>query len=263
MNKKTIKGFVIIFILSLFLTACDSQESTTTVGGLEIVRVTYSKEFTDEGPSNITSEFYPTDTICLTVEIKGRPEEGTVTTEAYWNDQFIDSVEVDLSSIESDETISVEKNTYASAQLTPAGSWPISKNYRFVVTINGESLGEYPFTVIPPADAIPTVIDTVTLAKGVDENFVAIDPTTEFAQNEPVVLVANGDFGKESWFRSEWILNGEAYEDCLTEIKSDQDYPDNGVYFSCIPETGWPVGNHSVTFSINDEEFGTYTFTVK
>jgi len=261
------KNILIVFIaltLVLLLSACGSDETTyTTVGGLEIIDVTYSKGLTDGEPTTITDEFYPTDVVYLTVDIHGRPDSGVVSAEAYWNDQFISSVDVDLSDANSGVIMSVGENTYASITLTPTTDWPISKNYTFLVSINGEKLGEYPFTVVPPADAIPSVIDAVALSKDVDENFNPINPTTTFATMDPVFLVANGDFGKDTWFNILWTVSGDSLVDCNTVIKADQDYPDDGLYFSCAPDTGWPAGEHNVTLYMNDELIGTYIFTVE
>jgi len=262
--KKTISIAQVVFSLVLLLSACGSDETSyTTVGGLEIVDVTYSKGITDGEPTTITDEFYPTETVYLTVDIHGRPESGVVSAEAYWNEQFISSVDIDLADVNSGVIMSVGENTYASITLTPSADWPISKNYKFLVSINGEKLGEYPFTVVPPEDAIPSVINAVSLSKDVDENFNPIDPTTTFAAPEPVFLVANGDFGRDTWFNIVWTVSGDSLVDCNTVIKADQDYPDDGLYFSCAPDTGWPAGEHNVTLYMNDELVGTYTFTVE
>lgn len=262
--KKNISIVFIALSLALLLSACGSDETTyTTVGGLEIIDVTYSKGLTDGEPTTITDEFYPTDVVYLTVDIHGRPDSGVVSAEAYWNDQFISSVDVDLADVNSGVVMSVGEDTYASITLTPSSDWPISKNYKFLVSINGEKLGEYPFTVVPPADAIPSVIDAVALSKDVDENFNPVNPTTTFAATDPVFLVANGDFGRDTWFNIMWTVSGDSLVDCNTVIKADQDYPDDGLYFSCAPDTGWPAGEHNVTLYMNDELIGTYPFTVE
>lgn len=248
----------------LVLNACSGETAESNlVGGLEVLGVTLSKEQTSEGPTATTTEFYPTDVIYLTVEIKGRPKEGVVSAEAYWKDQFIASVDVDLATVNEDVLISVGENTFAFINLTPTDPWPISDNYIFAVYINDEKMGDYSFSVIPPADAIPSVLDSVTLAKDVDQNYQPIDPTTTFLANEPVTLVANGDIGRDTWFSVLWTVSGDSLVDCNTIIKADQDYPDDGLFFSCQPETGWPVGEHSVTLYMNDELVGTYAFTIE
>lgn len=262
--KKFLPVILVSLSLMMVLSACSSDEpSYTTVGGLDVISVTYSKAITDGEPTTITNEFYPTETVYLTVDIHGRPESGIVSAEAYWNDQFVSSVDIDLADVNSGVIVSVGENTYVSITLTPDADWPISKNYTFFVTINGEKLGEYPFTVIPPADAIPSVIDTVTLAKDVDEYFNPIDSTTTFTATDPVFLVANGDFGRDTWFNVLWTISGESLVDCNTIIKADQDYPDDGLFFSCEPDAGWPTGEHNVTLFMNDELVGTYPFTVE
>ncbi|NMB62768.1 MAG: hypothetical protein GYA18_10580 [Chloroflexi bacterium] len=264
MKKNLLVLACTLIVFAIILTSCGGGDSNiTTVGGLKIIGTTYSKDYTDEGPVDLTDQFYPTDTVFLSVEIKGRPDTGTISAEAYWKDQFIDSVDVDLASVNSDVIISIGENTYVYVSLTPSNPWPISSHYKFMVSVNDERLGEFPFTVIPPADAIPSVVNSVTLAKDVDANFNAIDPTTVFQAADPVVLIAKGDFGRDTWFNVQWNIAGTETSDCDTVIKADKDYPDDGLFFSCAPETGWPDGDHNVTFFMNDELVGTYSFHIE
>jgi len=264
MNKGLLRFSFVFLLIGIFLTSCGSGGAATiTVGGLKIIGVTYSKDYNDKGPTSITDQFFPTDTVFLSVEVKGRPDNGTISAEAYWKDQFIDSVDIDLSDVNSGVFFSVGKNTYAYITLEPANPWPISPNYKFVITINGEKLGEYPFTIIPPSDAVPSVINTVTLEKDVDANVNAINPTTDFQAADPVVLIANGDFGRDTWFNIQWTITGTGITDCDTIIKADKDYPDDGLFFSCAPDTGWPSGDHNVTLFMNDKLVGTYSFHVE
>ena len=264
MKKNLLALTCMALVLTIILTSCGGGDSSvTTVGGLKIVGVTYSKDYTDEGPADISDQFFPTDTVFLSVEIKGRPDSGIISAEAYWKDQFIDSVDVDLSNVNSDVIVSIGENTYVYVTLTPSNPWPISQNYKFVVNVNDEKLGEYPFTVIPPSDAIPSVINSVTLAKDVDASFNAINPTTDFLAAYPVILIAKGDFGRDTWFNVQWVIAGTDTTDCDTIIKADKDYPDDGLFFSCAPDTGWPSGDHNVTLFMNDELVGTYSFHVE
>jgi hypothetical protein len=264
MKKNWLALICVALTLTVILTSCGGGESNvTTVGGLKILGTAYSKDYTDEGPIDLTDQFYPTDTVFLSVEIKGRPDSGILSAEAYWKEQFIDSVEVDLASVNSDVIVSIGENTYVYVTLTPSNPWPISSNYKFVVSVNDERLGEFPFTVIPPADAIPSVVNSVTLAKDVDTNYNAINPTTAFQTADPVVLIARGDFGRDTWFTVQWNITGVETTDCDTVIKADKDYPDDGLFFSCAPDTGWPSGDHNVTLFMNDELVGTYSFNVE
>jgi hypothetical protein len=213
-------------------------------------------------PVDPGTDFLPGETVYLSVEIKGRPKEGTITARFYWHDSLIAAADVNLADANSGVLFSIGENTYAGYTLTHEQPFPLSDQYRAEVFYGDQALGSYPFRVVPPAEAIPTQITQVTLALGTDENYDPVDPTTTFAVDDTVNLVGHGDLGLDTWLQADWYVSGQLDEAGTRSLTLSENAADTGFAFSYLPEGGWPAGEHFVVLTVNDQEVGRYTFTV-
>jgi hypothetical protein len=213
-------------------------------------------------PVDPGSDFSPDETVYLSVQIKGRPEEGLVIARFYWHDSSIAEASVDLADANSGLLFSIGEDTYAGYTLTHDEPFLVSDQYRAEVFYNDQPLGTYPFRVVPPAEAIPSQVTQVTLALGADENYNPVDPTTTFAPDQTVYLVGAGDLGLATWIQADWYVNDQLDEAGTRSITLDQNIPGAGFSFSFLPEGGWPEGEHFVILTMNDQEVGRYSFTV-
>jgi len=131
------------------------------------------------------------------------------------------------------------------------------------VVYGDEFVGSYPFRVVPPADAIPSQVRDATLARGADSDYKPVEPTTTFAPDEEVYVVGQGDFGLYTWLQAEWYVSGQLDETGTRNITLQENVADTGFFFSFVPDEGWPVGEHEVVLTMNDQEVGRYNFTVE
>jgi hypothetical protein len=236
----------------IVVTAPPAQPGAVTVvvtppppqAGIELKAATFAHGLTDDmQPVDAGSDFAPEETVYLSLQIKGRPEEGMVTARFYWHDSSIAEAGVDLADVNSGLLFS-------------------SDQYRAEVFYNDQPLGTYPFRVVPPAEAIPSQVTQVTLALGADENYDPVDPTTTFAPDQAVYLVGAGDLGLATWIQADWYVNDQLDEAGTRSITLDQNIPGAGFSFSFLPEGGWPAGEHFVVLTMNDQEVGRYSFTI-
>jgi hypothetical protein len=240
----------------------EAPPPTEPATGIEVKEVTFAHGLTEEmQPVDPGSDFGPTETIYLSVRLKGRPKEGVVAARFYWRDNAIAEAEVDLGDVNSGLIFSIGEDTYVGYTLTHENPFPVSEGYRAEVFYNGEALGTYDFRVVPPAEAIPTQITSVTLAKGADENYDPVEPATTFTNAEGVYLVGHGDLGIATWLQAEWYVNGQLDEAGTRNLSLDENAADVGFAFSYLPEGGWPAGEHFVVLTVNGEEIGRYAFT--
>lgn len=231
---------------------------------LEILEANFAHGLNDEMQAiDPGSDFYPDQTVYLSLTIKGRPEEGLVTARFYWGETFIAEASIDLADVNSGLLFSIGENTYAGYTLTHEQPFPIGSGYRADLFYNDQSLGSAPFRVVPPAEAIATVINTVTLARGADENYNPIEPTTQFAAADTVYLVGNGDLGLATWLQADWFVNGQLDEAGTRSLTLEENIEDAGFAFSFVPEGGWPAGDHWAVLTVNNEEIGRYSFTIQ
>jgi hypothetical protein len=231
--------------------------------GIEIVEATFAHGLGDDmQPVNPGADFVGNETIYLSLKIKGRPKEGVVTARFYWRDTPIAEAGVDLADVNSGLLFSVGEDTFAGYTLTHQDPFPVSDKYRADVSSNDQPLGTYAFRVIPPPDAIPSQVKQVTLAKGADENYNPVEPTTTFATDETVYLVGRGDLGLDTWIQADWYVSGQLDEAGTRSITLQENASDVGFSFSFLPEGGWPSGEHLVVMTMNDQEVGRYSFTV-
>jgi len=237
----------------------------TPSAGVEILEATFTHGVDEDGrPIDSVTSFLPDEKVYLAFTLKGRPK-GTLTAHFYRGDKELGDASLDLSDLNSGVVFSIGENTYVNFWMDASPDHPliISDDYRIEVSYDAQSIGSYAFRVVPPPDAIPTRIYEVTLARGSDENYNPIEPTTTFAPDEEVYLVVRGDAGRYTRLKTEWYVNGQLDETATKSITIVEDTEDTGGFFSHLPEGGWPVGEHQVVLIVNDEEFGRYDFTVE
>jgi len=238
-------------------------EPPPSEAGIEILEATFAHGLSEQmEPVNPGDEFAPNEPIYLALTIKGRPEEGVVSTSFYWGDTFIAEASTDLSDVNSGLIFSFGQDTYAGFTLTHEEPFPLGDTYHAEVFYEGQSLGDYPFRIVPPPGAIPSQITAVTLALGSDENYDPIDPTTTFASDQEVHLVGEGDLGEATWLQADWYINGELDEAGTRSLSMEENIPGAGFVFSYLPENGWPPGEHFVVLTMNDQVVGRYDFTI-
>jgi hypothetical protein len=231
--------------------------------GIEILEATFAHGLSEQmEPVDPGNEFAPNDPIYLALTIKGRPEEGIVSANFYWGDMFIAEAGTDLADVNSGLIFSVGEDTYAGFTLTHEEPLPLGESYHVEVFYDDQPLGDYPFRVGPPPEAIPSQVTAVTLALGADENYDPIDPTTTFAQDQEVHLVGEGDLGEATWLQADWYVDGELDEAGTRSLSLEENIPGAGFVFSYLPEGGWPAGEHFVVLVMNEQEVGRYVFTI-
>jgi hypothetical protein len=230
--------------------------------GIEILEATFAHGLGEEmQPIDPGTEFSPSETVNLSLKIKGRPKEGVVTARFFWHDSPITEASVDLADANSGLLFSFGEDTYVGYSLTPDQPFPVSNQYSALVLFNDEAVDVYAFSVVPPPDAIASTVNSVTLARGATENYDPIAPTTQFTSTAEVFLVGEGDLGTATWLQADLYINGEPYEEGTRSLTLEQNIPGAGFVFSFLPEGGWPEGEHFVVLTMNDWEVGRYTFT--
>jgi hypothetical protein len=288
MNRKRFLLCWVTLLLLLGLTGCGGSATPTPVvvvatpepqpqvatvvvtppppesaGGIQVVEATFAHGLSEQMEAvDPGTDFGPEETIYLSVRIKGRPKEGLITARFYWHENLIAEADVDLADANSGLLFSIGEDTFAGYTLTHEQAFPQSDQYRAEVFYGDQALGSYPFRVVPPPEAIPTQITQVTLARGTDENYNPVEPTTSFAVDDTVNLVGRGDLGLTTWLQAEWYVNGQLDETGTRSLTLSENAPDTGFAFSYLPEGGWPAGEHFVVLIVNDQEVGRYTFTV-
>lgn len=244
-------------------TATLTQPEVEAEAGIEILEATFAHGLSEEmAPQDPGADFAPTETIYLSLKVKGRPESGVVTARFYWHEDLIAEAGVDLSDVNSGVIFSIGEDTYVGYTLTHEEPFPLSDRYLAEVFYGDQQLGTYPFQVVAPPEAITTQISQVTLALGADENYDPVEPTTTFASDDKVYLVGEGDLGTGTWLQADWYVSGQLNNEGTRSLTLEENIPDAGFVFSFLPEGGWPQGEHSVVLTVNDQEVGRYTFTI-
>lgn len=287
MNWSSWKLLWILLMLTLVLVGCGGQptpepivvvvtppppqaEPTTEPApppppdaGIQVLEATYAHGLSEEmQPLNPGADFGSAETVYLSLKIKGRPQQGLVSARFYWHEDLIAEAAVDLADTNSGLLFSFGEDTYVGYTLTHDEPFPLSDQYRAEVLFNGQPLGTYPFRVVPPPEAILSQVTQVTLARGADENYNPIEPTTAFAFDEEVYLVGQGDLGLGTWLQAEWYVNGQLDPSGTRHLPMDENIPGAGFIFSFLPEGGWPAGEHFAVLTMNDQEVGRYALTV-
>ena len=264
------RSFIAILLAAILITACSSGvnqpgQEARGIDGIEIADVVFAKNLTDNmEPETETTTFDPSENINVSVRINGRPKEGTVAAKFMYRDMLIAETFLELADINTGIGLFQGQDTFAGFSLTHDEPIYISPNYRVELSINGQPAGEYTFTIIPPSDAVPTVIRRTEFAKGATALMDPIEPTTVFSPQDNVFFIGNGDFGKHSWLQAEWITNGIQLEQtCTKSIVLKNNLEQDRFYFSCSLEEGWPVGTHAVRLTVDDVIISEATFTVQ
>ncbi len=97
---------------------------------------------------NPKTQFYPTDTIYVSVVVAGRPKVGTLNGKFYYGDQLISEATLDFASVNQGVVVSLGEDTFAGFNLSPSQPWPVDTGYRFELSVNGTKFGDYPYQVI-------------------------------------------------------------------------------------------------------------------
>lgn len=240
-----------------------AEPEAETEAGIEIREATFAHGLSEEMvPQDPGADFAPTETIYLSLKVKGRPESGVVTARFYWREDLIAEAGVDLSDVNSGVIFSIGEDTYLGYTLTHEDPFPLSDRYLAEVFYGDQHLGAFPFQVVAPPEAITTQISQVTLALGADENYDPIEPTTTFAVDDEVYLVGEGDLGTGTWLQADWYVSGQLDNEGTRSLTLEENIPAAGFVFSFLPEGGWPQGEHFVVLTVNDQEVGRYTFTI-
>jgi len=269
------KTLFFILATALLIVACgkeaevgDSEvaiKTEETVDGLDIAEVEFAKELAEDmSPVDITNQFEPTDTINISIQISGRPKNGIIVARFLYGDQLIAETSVDLADTNSSVIFSFGEDTFVGFNLTYDEAFPISPYYYVELYVDDQFVDDYEYQVIPPADAIPSIIDTVIFAKGIDDASEPVEPNNIFSPQDTIFLFGYGDIGNLSTLQAEWIVGDEVIiEDCSAFLTADQNYPDNQFYFSCALVDGWPTGTHSVLLTMDDIEIIDESFTIE
>jgi len=234
--------------------------------GLELLEATFAHGLDENlAPVEPDDKFAPQDTIYLSIKLKGTPKEGQVTARFLYKDREIATATVDLAEERKKQGLIfvVGGNTYVGFTLTPDDTFPIGKDYRAEIFLNGAPAGSYPFAVVPPEGAIPSKLLQATLAKGVTEDYSPVEPTNSFAPTDKVFVVGRVNLGLFSTLKVNWYVSGKLDEAGTRALTAQENIQDAGFYFNFIPEGGWPAGEHRVVLLIDGQEVGNITFTVK
>jgi hypothetical protein len=258
-------------VLVISALACGSssgtQEAASTAvptAGIQVREATFAHGLADDGgPVDPGTEFTPDETVYLSLVVKGRPKEGTVSAQFYMGEELIAEANIDLSDVNEGVIFSIGEDTYVNFWLSSDDALSISRAWRADVSYDDEFIDSYTFSVVAPTDAIPSVIREATLARRVDDDYNPIEPTDTFGPDEKVYLVARGDIGLYTWLETKWYVNGDLDEAGTNSITAEENKTDAGFFFSYLPEEGWSEGEHQVVLTMNDEEVGRYDFTVK
>jgi len=84
------------------------------------------------------------------------------------------------------------QGTFAGLSLTHEEPLYISQNYRVELTDKSKPAGEFAFSIIPPLDAISTIIKSTEFAKGVTAIMDPIEAKKIFGPSDNVFFIGNG-----------------------------------------------------------------------
>lgn len=216
-----------------------------------------------QAPKEPAEFFAATETIYLSIELKGRPKTGIVSAKFMFRKDAIAEGKVDVATVNQGVIFSVGENTFAGFNLTHKNPLPIGDCYSAEVSFDGKSLGTFPFRIAPPKGAQPTKLLSVTLARDVDDKRKPVGETREFSGEEKVVLVGTADLGLSSWMEATWIVGGKLDDAGTRTLDIEENKKDVPFSFSFIPAGGWPAGTHEVVLHLDGKEAAREKFTVK
>jgi hypothetical protein len=134
----------------LALAACGGGAAVApTAVPISIKSVTFAGSLNENfQPVNPKTQFKPTDTIYVSVDVAGAPKTGTLTGKFFFGDQLISEATLDFSSVNKGLIFSVGQDTFAGFNLAPSQPWPVGTGYHLELDINGSKFGDYPYEVI-------------------------------------------------------------------------------------------------------------------
>ncbi|MCS7287186.1 MAG: hypothetical protein RMK30_09190 [Anaerolineae bacterium] len=219
----------------------------------EVVSVNMAKELTrDYKPVKETTEFLPTEPFNCSVRVSNLPKGAEVKAVWFYGEELIE---------ETSYTTDKAGSGYIGFTLEPENYWPIGK-YRVKIYLEDQYVQEVGFSVVPPADAIPSRVKKVVMAKEVDENQKPVKIAKTFYPYETVYCSVNVDLGVYSRLEARWYHEGELQEDWTTTIVAEENVLNTYVSFYLEPDPALPEGEYKVELYLDGNLARTATFSV-
>lgn len=229
-----------------------------------LIKATFCHGLDEKQMPKDTAEFFTdNETIYLSIELKGRPKTGIVSTRFMFRNDLMAEGTVDVSTVNGGVLLSVGENTFAGFNLKHKSPLPVGDCYTAEVSFDGKPLGTFPFRIAPPKDALPSKLKSITLAKGVDLFRKPVDETREFGGQDKVMLVGTADFGLSSWIEVTWTVDGKVDDAGTRTLTIEENKADVPFSFSFIPAGGWPTGNHEAVLQLDGKVVAHEKFVVK
>ncbi|MCF7789058.1 MAG: hypothetical protein K9N47_23240 [Prosthecobacter sp.] len=227
-------------------------------------KATYCHGFKeDQSPKDVAEFFNQGEAVFLSIQLKGRPKSGVVRAEFMFRDDQIAEAKVDVATVNEGVIFSFGEDTFVGFDIKPKEALPVGACYLTKVTFDGKPLGEFPFRIAPPKDAIPSKLVKAALAKGADEDHKPVNETHEFDGLEKAFLTGVGSLGVASWLEATWMVNGKVDDDGTRSFTMEENKENVPFHFAFIPAGGWPAGTHEVSLQLNGQEVVHEKFTVK
>jgi len=144
------KTLILVFTGLAVLLALSSCSGTKAADATVTIKSVTLAENLNENyqPVNPKTQFRPTDTIYVSVDVAGRPKVGTLNGKFYYGDQLISEATLDFASVNQGVVMSLGEDTFAGFNLAPSQPWPVDTGYRFELHVNGAKFGDYPYQVV-------------------------------------------------------------------------------------------------------------------
>ncbi len=251
------------------VTATPTDPPTVEAGPMRTPRPTATPEATvrvlsavltrglspDFRPLDPGDTFRPEQPVSVAVQVQGRPRTGEVAAAYFFRDALLLETAFDLATVNGDVTLNTGEDTFIGFTMTPQQPLPISERYRVEISVDGELVQSYPFSIVAPEGALPSAIATTVLARGIDAATNPIDPTDSFGPDETVFLVGRGSFGKGSALQADWFrAGGELLAEGSRSLSISDNIAETGFYFNFLPEGGWVPGDYEVVLTLDDRE---------
>ncbi len=209
----------------------------------------------DFRPLDPGDTFRPEQPVDVAVQVQGRPRMGEVVAAYFFRDALLLQTAFDLATLNADAPLNTDEDTFIGFTMTPQQPLPISERYRVEISVDGELVQSYPFSIVAPEDALPSLIATTVLARGIDAATNPIDPTDSFGSDETVFLVGRGSFGKGSTLQADWLrAGGDLLAEGSRSLFISDNIAETGFYFNFLPEGGWALGDYEVVLTLDDRE---------
>ncbi|MCB9597302.1 MAG: hypothetical protein H6719_31545 [Sandaracinaceae bacterium] len=146
------------YLLAVSL-ACGSSGGDTTEeeeeapATIHVLRANYGTALSPQQQiTTPVTEFAPTDPVCISVEIEGRPRSGTVTLRWPLGAENVEA-QVDLADLNGSVIWSAGQTTYVGGTLSHQGMLPPGQ-HETIVLYQGVEVGRYPYQVAAPPASI-------------------------------------------------------------------------------------------------------------